>query len=222
MPLGPWSYRLHGWLLHFLGRDGAAYAAYQEAFRHTPGAATAACLGYLAARLERLEEAEAWYASAASLAPERGEHHFNLGYVRDRLGRPRQAIAAFDAALHLNLQLDRAWYGKGLAHAALGEHEAAATALEKAVELQPMNGIAYYHLGMAYHHAGRHQESERIARRLGTDDEDPDLLAMVESYEELQEYMCRRCYEYGRLCLRPARHGGQKGKRHAVHRRAAQ
>ena len=48
---------------------------------------------------------------------------------------------------------------------------------------------------------------ERIARRLGTDDEDPDLLAMVESYEELQEYMCRRCYEYGRLCLRPARHG---------------
>ena len=45
---------------------------------------------------------------------------------------------------------------------------------------------------------------ERIARRLGTDDEDPDLLAMVESYEELQEYMCRRCYEYGRLCLRPA------------------
>ena len=45
---------------------------------------------------------------------------------------------------------------------------------------------------------------------------------MVESYEELQEYMCRRCYEYGRLCLRPARHGGQKGKRHAVHRRAAQ
>ena len=63
---------------------------------------------------------------------------------------------------------------------------------------------------------------ERIARRLGTDDEDPDLLAMVESYEELQEDMCRRCYEYGRLCLRPARHGGQKGKRHAVHRRAAQ
>lgn len=63
---------------------------------------------------------------------------------------------------------------------------------------------------------------ERIARRLGTDDEDPDLLAMVESYEELQEYMCRRCYEYGRLCLRPARYGGQKGKRHAVHRRAAQ
>ena len=63
---------------------------------------------------------------------------------------------------------------------------------------------------------------ERIARRLGTDDEDPDLLAMVESYEELQEYMCRRCYEYGRLCLRPARRGGQKGNRHAVHRRAAQ
>ena len=69
-------------------------------------------------------------------------------------------------------------------------------------------------------HIVRHEF--RIARRLGTDDEDPDLLAMVESYEELQEYMCRRCYEYGRLCLRPARHGGQKGKRHAVHRRAAQ
>lgn len=61
---------------------------------------------------------------------------------------------------------------------------------------------------------------ERIARRLGTDDEDPDLLAMVESYEELQEYMCRRCYEYGRLCLRPARRGGQKGKAPAAQRRA--
>lgn len=53
---------------------------------------------------------------------------------------------------------------------------------------------------------------ERIARRLGTDDEDPDLLAMVESYEELQEYMCRRCYEYGRLCLRPAGAAGRREK----------
>ena len=61
---------------------------------------------------------------------------------------------------------------------------------------------------------------ERIARRLGTDDEDPDLLAMGESYEELQEYMCRRCYEYGRLCLRPARRGGQKGKAPVAQRRA--
>ena len=61
---------------------------------------------------------------------------------------------------------------------------------------------------------------ERIARRLGTDDEDPDLLAMVESYEELQEYMCRRCYEYGKLGLRPARRGGQKGKAPVAQRRA--
>lgn len=61
---------------------------------------------------------------------------------------------------------------------------------------------------------------ERIARRLGTGDEDPDLLAMVESYEELQEYMCRRCYEYGRLGLRPARRGGQKGKAPVAQRRA--
>jgi hypothetical protein len=55
---------------------------------------------------------------------------------------------------------------------------------------------------------------------LGTDDEDPDLLAMVESYEELQEYMCRRCYEYGKLGLRPARRGGQKGKAPVAQRRA--
>ena len=61
---------------------------------------------------------------------------------------------------------------------------------------------------------------ERIARRLGTDDEDPDLLAMVESYEELQEYMCLRCYEYGKLGLRPARRGGQKGKAPVAQRRA--
>ena len=61
---------------------------------------------------------------------------------------------------------------------------------------------------------------ERIARRLGTDDEDPDLLAMVESYEELQEYMCRRCYEYGKLGLRPARRGGKKGKAPVAQRRA--
>ena len=61
---------------------------------------------------------------------------------------------------------------------------------------------------------------ERIARRLGTDDEDPDLLVMVESYEELQEYMCRRCYEYGKLGLRPARRGGQKGKAPVAQRRA--
>lgn len=36
---------------------------------------------------------------------------------------------------------------------------------------------------------------------------------MVESYEELQEYV-RRCYEYGRLCLLPvSATAGRKGTR---------
>ena len=59
---------------------------------------------------------------------------------------------------------------------------------------------------------------ERIARRLGTDIEDPDLLAMVEGYEKLQEYLCRRCYEYGKLGLRPARRCAKKAKPSAARR----
>ncbi len=59
---------------------------------------------------------------------------------------------------------------------------------------------------------------ERIARRLGTDDEDPDLLAMVESYEGFRVYAGAAMNTGGFACARPGAAG--KGKAPAVQRRA--
>ena len=162
-----WRHYARGWLLHFLGREDSACAAYEKAFRINPlDARPARHLAAIAAGRQQFDLAENWFEAALAQDPDDGASWFNLGFVRERAGKSAQAIAAFREATRLVPHQDRAWYGMGLAHARLGQHGEAAAALERAVKLQPMNGEGFYQLGMAYHHAGRPDEVAGIVRRL--------------------------------------------------------
>jgi len=186
-----WRHYARGWLLHFLGRDQAAYDAYVAALQCVPTDTQALRhLAAIAAGKARWAAAESWLLQVLALQPEDADSWFNLGYVREQRGNTSGVIDAFMESVRLKPAQDRAWYGLGLAHARLGHHAEAADAFEKAVELQPMNGAAYYQLGMARHHARHADEVRRVvvrlagfdpqrARQLVRDAERADLLPLV-------------------------------------------
>lgn len=155
------------WLLHFLGRTDAAYAAYIEAHRRRPnGGGAARNLASIAASRKNFEAAEFWFRESLRVNPDDAVNWFNLGFVLDQAGSPREAVKAFSEATRLQPSLDRAWYGCGRAHAMLGEHSEAADKFKQAAKLQPMNGEAFYQLGMAHHLAGNPEQVEAAVRKL--------------------------------------------------------
>jgi tetratricopeptide (TPR) repeat protein len=167
MDLEHWRHYARGWLLHFFGRDDAAFNAFAVAFRLRPDdVQSARHLGFIAARKKHFRIAEKWLYEAVRLAPDDADSHFNLGFVRGKLGDSRLAIESFAAAVRLNPKLDRAWYGTGLAHAHLGEHAKAAAAFNEAAKLQPLHGEALYQLGMARQHAGDPDGVKAVVLRL--------------------------------------------------------
>jgi tetratricopeptide (TPR) repeat protein len=149
-----WRHYARGWLLHFFGREEAAFNEYAAAYRLRPNDVQAARhLAAIAAKKKHFDVAEKWFVEALRLESEDAATQYNLGFIREEMGKPREAIAAFSEAVRIQPSLDRAWYGMGLANARLGQHADAAAAFAKSVELQPMNGEGYYQLGMARHHA---------------------------------------------------------------------
>jgi tetratricopeptide (TPR) repeat protein len=162
-----WRHYARAWLLHFFGREDAAFDAFATAYRLRPDDVDAARhLAAIAARKKRFDVAERWFVEALRLAPEDANTHFNLGFVREEMGKSREAIEAFGEAVRLKPALDRAWYGMGLARARLGQHAEAAAVFEKAAELQPLNGEAFYQLGMARHHASDRDGVKEVVQRL--------------------------------------------------------
>jgi tetratricopeptide (TPR) repeat protein len=167
MDFDHWRHYARAWLLHFLGRTDAAYAAYAEAHRRQPNKGGAAKhLAAIAADRKNFEAAEFWFRESLRTKPDDAANWFNLGFVLDHAGKPREAIAAFMEATRLQPTLDRAWYGCGRAHGMLGEHREAADKFAQAAKLQPMNGEAFYQLGMAHHQAGHSDKVEAVVRKL--------------------------------------------------------
>lgn len=162
-----WRHYARGWLLRFIGRPAAAYAAYLVAYHSDSSSLpTVQQLAALAAEQQRWDVAASWYEKVLAVQSADGDSWFNIGFVRERAGRTAAALSAFDTAVGLNPAQDRAWYGKGLAHARLGQHDAAAEAFQEAARLQPMNGEAYYQWGMALHHAQRPAEIKAVVMKL--------------------------------------------------------
>lgn len=186
-----WRHYARGWLLHFFGREEAAFNEYAAAYRLRPNDVQAARhLAAIAAKKKHPDVAEKWFIEALRLAPDDADTQFNLGFIREEMGKPREAIEAFGEAVRLKPALDRAWYGMGLAHARLGQHAEAASAFAKCVELQPMNGEGHYQLGMARHHANDPDGVKAVvkqlvafdpkrARKLVQDAERADLMALI-------------------------------------------
>ena len=167
MDFDHWRHYARGWLLHFFGRDEAAFDEYVIAYRIRPNDVQAARhLAFIAAKKKRHDVAEKWFLETVRLAPEDADGHYNLGFVREEMGKAREAIESFGEATRLKPTLDRAWYGLGLARARLGRHAEAATAFAKAAELQPLNGEAFYQWGMARHHANDPEGVKTVAERL--------------------------------------------------------
>lgn len=167
MDFDHWRHYARAWLLHFFGREEAAFNEYVAAYRQRPDDVQAARhLAAIAARKKHFDVAEKWFIEALRLAPDDADTHFNLGFIREEMGKSREAIEAFGEAVRLKPALDRAWYGMGLAHARLGQHFEAAAALGKSAELQPMNGEAFYQLGMARHHANDPDGVKAVVERL--------------------------------------------------------
>lgn len=167
MDFDHWRHYARAWLLHFFGREEAAFNEYATAYRLRPNDVQAARhLAFIAAKHKRFDTAEQWFVETLRLAPDDADTHFNLGFIREEMGKSREAIEAFSEAVRLKPALDRAWYGMGLAHARLGQHAEAASALGKAAELQPMNGEAFYQLGMARHHANDPDGVKAVVERL--------------------------------------------------------
>jgi tetratricopeptide (TPR) repeat protein len=162
-----WRHYARAWLLHFFGREEAAFDEFAAAYRLRPNDVQAARhLAFIAARKKRFEVAEKWFIETLRLAPEDADSHFNLGFVREEMGKAQGAVDAFREATRLKPALDRAWYGMGLAHARLGQHAAAADAFAQAAELQPHNGEAFYQWGMARHHANDPDGVKAVVERL--------------------------------------------------------
>lgn len=148
-----WRHTARGWILHFIGRNQAAFNEYSIAYTLKPDAKLARHLGYIATQQNRLKEGAYWFGEATRSEPGNAETWFNLGFALERNGQYEEAVKAFSESARLKPVIDRAWYGKGLACARLGQHAEAAKALEETVRLQPMHGEAWYHLGMAHHFA---------------------------------------------------------------------
>lgn len=162
-----WRHFARGWLLHFFGREDAAFNEYAAAYRLRPNDVQAARhLAFIAAKKKRHDVAEKWFLETLRLAPEDADTHFNLGFLREEMGKPREAIESFGEATRLKPGLDRAWYGMGLAHARLGQHIQAVAAFARAADLQPLNGEAFYQWGMACHHANNPDGVRAVTERL--------------------------------------------------------
>jgi tetratricopeptide (TPR) repeat protein len=162
-----WRHYARGWLLHFFGREEAAFNEFTAAYRVQPNDVQAARhLAFIAAKRNRHDVAEKWFLETVRLAPDDADSHFNLGFVREQMGKPADALQSFGEAVRLKPILDRAWYGMGMARARLGEHAEAAAAFTEAVALQPMNGDAFYQLGMAWHHANGPEQVKDVVERL--------------------------------------------------------
>lgn len=162
-----WRHYARAWLLHFFGREEAAFNEYVAAYRLKPDDVQAARhLAAIAARKKHFDVAEKWFLEALRLAPEDAATHFNLGFIREEMGKAKEAVESFGEAVRLSPALDRAWYGMGLAHARLGQHAEAAKAFGKAADMQPLNGEAFYQLGMARHHANDPDGVKAVVERL--------------------------------------------------------
>lgn len=102
----------------------------------------------------QLQQAEASFAQALALLPDRPSTLTNLGAVRLQLGRPAEAAPLLEQAVRAEPDNFEAWGHLGLARARLGQDAAALATIEHALLLQPA-------------HAGLRLEAAAACGRLG-------------------------------------------------------
>ena len=133
--------------------------------------------GLLAAREDRLADAEAAYRTALRLDPFFLPARFNLATLLNRLGRNAEAETALRAGIDRAPDAGELYYSLGLLLAEEQRLEEAAASLARAVALVPDHVRVAYNHGLALETLGRLAEAEQAFLEANRrDDRAPDVL----------------------------------------------
>lgn len=122
------------------------------------------CLGIIAARDGRLQEAEDRFLSANRVNPSHGAYQ-NLATLYVQEGRCREAREQLDLALQYEPDDIAAWIELGNLHWQAGEQREAIQALRRAAAIDPGSAEPYRALALALMQAGEVSEAERLLRK---------------------------------------------------------
>ena len=114
----------------------------------------------------QLPQAEACFAKALELAPERPSVLMNLGVVKAALGQTTQAIDLLLRSAELEPEAIETWVHLGAAYAETGQFPMALEALDRALDLQPQTLIALRHKASVLRELGRWNESAQCLKLL--------------------------------------------------------
>lgn len=124
-------------------------------------------LGLTLERLQRPQEALAYYTAAlAAQPPERelASIYVHLAACQKDLGQYREAIATLERARKANDSLKEIYNLLGFCYFKLKEHQAAVDCFEKAIELDPGSGIDYANLAINLRELGYKREAAHLLR----------------------------------------------------------
>ena len=154
-----------GIVLHALGRDDEAEAAYRKSIALDAGLASAHCnQGNLLQARRRDVEATAAFRVALALQPDFGNAWTGLGHSLHRQGQLSDAVNAFRNAARCSPSSAEAQNNLGTLLFALEQNEAARAALGQALILDPACAKAHGNLGALYARCGCSVAAEASSR----------------------------------------------------------
>ncbi len=154
-----------GIVLHALGRDDEAEAAYRKSIALDAGLASAHCnQGNLLQARQRDVEATAAFRVALALQPDFGNAWTGLGHSLHRQGQLSDAVNAFRNAARCSPSSAEAQNNLGTLLFALEQNEEARAALGQALILDPACARAHGNLGALYARCGCSVAAEASSR----------------------------------------------------------
>ncbi len=152
-----------------LGRTAAAVNTLEAIRRRWPNSPLALqWLGLARVRLGSTRDGLEALTTAAALAPEDPETHYNLGRTLELAGHLAEAQSRLEEATRLRPNLALAWLHLGTVEQARGEHDAAVASLRRALALAPDRARTYVALANALLALKRPDDARRTLR-LGTE-----------------------------------------------------
>ncbi len=165
-PNDPDIHRTLGAALAALGQLDHAEAAYREAIRRRPMAASCYVdLGTVLQRREQWQEAAEAYQKALELEPSLADAHNDLGNVLRHWQRPGEALTRYLTALQIKPEHADARYNLGVVLHEMGQLNEALVAYEHVLRLRPDYSPAYYNLALVHSQRGEHDRALSVVRR---------------------------------------------------------
>ncbi|MGY2745987.1 CDP-glycerol glycerophosphotransferase family protein [Arthrobacter sp. UYCu723] len=147
-------------------------------------------LGHAYFRLDHLDLAKKYIASAVELDAKIATWHYRLGFINERQKLWAEALHSYTLATDLEPQSAEWFYRKAQCEQALGAKEAAQESLRTAVHLDPNNAKFHKALGKQLGQgAARWQEIEALEDGLALHQQDADwLVKLAGAYFEMERF----------------------------------